>query len=169
MDDHTEIVRGSFENYRELVLRRLSALATATASGVKGGHSVYLVCRPEDLSDVAAVRDHLLSEGIETVLPATEGSPAELREDHQQNLQSCDAVIVYWGKSSETWLRSQQRDLMKIRNTRDRPLIAIMALGPPTTPSKNAFRSIEFPAVVLEDDSFPLVGALRQSLFGTVR
>jgi len=169
VDAHTEIVRGSFENYRELVLRRLSALATSTASGTKSGTNVYLVCRPEDLSEVAAVRDHLLSEGIETVLPAIEGSPAELREDHQQNLQSCDAVIIYWGKSSESWLRSQQRDLMKIRNTRDRPLVALIVIGPPTTTSKSAFRSIEFPSVILDDDPFALVGVLRQSLSGTMR
>ena len=70
---------------------------------------------------------------------------AEIREDHEENLRSCDAVLIVFGAANECWLRRKLRELQKSAGygrTKPAPPVAI-ALLPPKTPEKERLRTLE--------------------------
>jgi len=73
-------------------------------------------------------------------------------------MAKCDAVVVYWGKASEVWLRFEAARLKEpALEGKHRSLIA----GPPAAPHKNAdmlrliFREGPFDKVVLVEKGPP--------------
>jgi hypothetical protein len=72
------------------------------------------------------------SYGADYILPVQSDDPAKSRQDLQQNLRTCDAVIVVYGSTTATWVRSQLLECRKILATRERPLQALAVFeGPP--------------------------------------
>jgi len=104
---------------------------------------------------VTPLEDYLYGYGFNVFLPAMEGDESSIREDHKANLIECDAVLVYYGRASDVWLRMKQRELQKVAGYgRARPLLAkaIYIAGPPT-PAKEHVRDHE--AVVIKSfDAF---------------
>ena len=45
------------------------------------------------------------------ITPPDEGDPAELRENHKENLKVCDAVMIWWGSAQKAGLHYMMRDL----------------------------------------------------------
>lgn len=104
---------------------------------------VYLICDQRDLDSTHEIEDALFNTGFNVVLPVFEGDEAQVRMDHIENLKLCDAVLMYYGAGNELWLRSKQRDLLKIAGYgRTLPLLGkSIVLARPTTPNKERFRS----------------------------
>ena len=104
---------------------------------------VYLICDVLDVEDVAPLSEALFSRGLEVITPAFEGDESEVRLDDQENLKTCDAVLLYWGAGSELWRRRRQRDVEKSWGYgRARPLIAVAVyLAAPDRPEKRSFRT----------------------------
>jgi hypothetical protein len=97
---------------------------------------IYLVVDRVDMEQAGACRNYLFERGYEVMLPAVEGDPRELREDHKENLLLCDAVLIVVSKASEMWLRTILRDLQKLAAYgRTEPLLAktIYMTEPPTS------------------------------------
>ena len=143
-----EFIEGSLDKLKTCVGETLAALQRPAPEKVlpneTGPPRVYLICDPADAAAVAPLADHLFAAGLETILPATEGEEAQVREDHKENLSTCDAVVIYQGTASEIWLRTKRRDLQKAAAFRTRPLqFQAIVLGPPETPGKAAFRTHE--------------------------
>jgi hypothetical protein len=70
--------------------------------------------------------------GADYVLPVQSRDPAENRKDMEQNLLTCDAVVVVYGKSTVTWVRRQLLECRKIFVMRKSPLAALAVFeGPP--------------------------------------
>ncbi len=70
--------------------------------------------------------------GADYVLPVESDNPAENRRDLEQNLLTCDGVIVIYGASTVTWVRRQLLECRKILVGRERPLRAFAVIeGPP--------------------------------------
>jgi hypothetical protein len=70
--------------------------------------------------------------GAEYSLPAQSGDPGENRKDLEQNLLNSDVVIVVYGKTTNTWVRSQLLEFRKILAGRTAPLRALAVFeGPP--------------------------------------
>ena len=67
------------------------------------------------------------------ILPVWSGRPAEIRQDLEQNLLDCDALIVIYGSAPVTWVREQLRQYRRIASKRrERPLRAVAVYeGPP--------------------------------------
>jgi len=134
-----EVLQTSLEDLKQLIGERISDKAKPAAAneGVTGGGppSVYLICDKEDLADVTPVEEYLFECGFNVFLPALEGDESAIREDHKANLIECDAVMVYYGRGSDVWLRMKQRELQKVAGYgRTRPLSAkaIYIAGPPS-------------------------------------
>ena len=106
---------------------------------------VYVVCGKQDYDAVAPLEDHLFNSGFEVKLPLMEGDEAEVREDHKEQLLLCDAVMIFYGGSSEGWLRTKQNDLQKIAGYgRAKPMLAqAIYAGPPETAAKQRYRTRE--------------------------
>jgi len=142
---------------------------TAANTALAGDRcQVYVIYDQRD-SDVTSVwTDFLFKQGFEILRPVFEGDEEEIREYHQENLASCDAVLIIYGKAGELWLRRKLREIQKSAGygrTKPAPLVGIWLL-PPSTPEKETFRTHEaivIPQVdaVSPDSLLPFVARLR--------
>ena len=112
---------------------------------VEGPLRIYLICDKQDYDAIASLEDYFYSEGFEVTLPLMEGDEAEVREDHKESLLLCDAVVIFYGNTSEGWLRTKLRDLQKIPGYgRTKPMLAKgIYIGGPETDSKLRYRTHE--------------------------
>lgn len=78
-----------------------------------GAATVYLVCDERDLDAVGPLEDFLFERGYEVVLPLFDGDETEIREEHEECLRSCAAVLVYYGAGNEAWQRRMTREVRK--------------------------------------------------------
>ncbi len=147
----TEVLQTSLEDLKKLIEERVSAKPRqpeAAGNGHAGDESpasVYLICDKDDFGEVAPVEDYIYERGMNVILPAVEGDETSVREDHKANLIDCDAVMLYYGRGNDIWLRMKQRELQKAAGYgRTKPLLAkaIYVTGPPT-PSKERVRDLE--------------------------
>jgi serine/threonine protein kinase len=116
--------------------------APARGDGVK---HVYLICDQRDLDDVSPLADALFERGFEVITPVFEGDEAEVREDHEENLRLCDAVLLYYGAGNELWLRRKLREVQKSAGMgRMQPIRAKgIWVAPPATAQKQRLRTRE--------------------------
>ena len=87
--------------------------------------------------------------------PVFEGDEAELREYHEENLRTCDGVLILHGLANECWLRRKIRELQKspgLGRSKPKPDITI-ALVPPKTVDKESFQTREA-TVIRQMDGF---------------
>ena len=120
-------------------------LETPTPAHSLGATRVYLISDPVDALAVQPVEDWLFEQHYEVVRALEHGNERELREDHEENLKSCDAVLIYHGLTTAFWLRSKLRDLQKsFGYGRQRPFLGRAVLvSDPATPDKKNIRSNE--------------------------
>ena len=104
---------------------------------------VYLICDQRDVEEIGELEDLLFDRGMEVVLPIFDGEESQVRLDHQENLKTCDAVLIYYGKGNELWMRSKTRELLKIAGYgRSTPLKCKgVVLAGPHSPRKERFRA----------------------------
>jgi hypothetical protein len=140
----TEVLQTSLEDLKQLIEERLrsqqSPVEVKTPSGIAGPASVYLICDREDMTDISPIESSLFDRGFDVILPAFEGDEAQIKEYHKESLMDCDAVLIYYGRANDIWLRMKQRELQKIAGYgRKRPLLgkAIYITGPPTQPKEH--------------------------------
>ena len=142
----TEVLQTSLEDLKKLVEERVNAQAApATPEGDDDPARVYIICDKEDLDEVTPLEEYLYESGLDVVLPAFEGDEAAVKEDHKANLLECDAVLLYYGRGSDIWLRMKQRELQKIAGYgRTKPMLAkAIYLAAPHTPAKEHVRDRE--------------------------
>jgi hypothetical protein len=127
-----------------------SAAAAAAAVAQGGPVPLYLIYDLKDLDAVRPLEDLLWDlEGadgekrFEVFARLLDGDEAEVRADHEDNLRSCDAFLVYYGEGGERWLRQQLSELRKARGLRGgRPVRAeAVYVAPPSSTAKERFRS----------------------------
>jgi hypothetical protein len=150
-----DVLQTSIEELKTYIqdkLRPKPKPAPANGNGNGNGHKaddgplrVYLICDKQDYEAIAPISDHLFDQGFEVTLPLFEGDEAEVREDHKESLLICDAVVIFYGNSSEGWLRTKLRDLQKIPGYgRTKPMLAqAIYTGPPENPTKQRYRTRE--------------------------
>jgi hypothetical protein len=140
----TEVLQTSLEDLKQLIEERLrpqqpSASSQSAGNGAAGPASVYLICDREDMTDISSIEGCIYDRGLDVLLPAFEGDEAQIKEYHKESLMDCDAVLIYYGRANDIWLRMKQRELQKIAGYgRKRPLLgkAIYITGPPTPPKE---------------------------------
>jgi hypothetical protein len=88
-----------------------------------------------NLDDLALARDigeGLKQFGVHCFLPMSKGSPEDIRRDLEENLKTCDGLLLVYGATGPEWIRSQLRQTRKAIAQRDRPLTALAVMeGPP--------------------------------------
>lgn len=86
---------------------------------------IYLVADKRDLEATSEIQRCLKDQGFNVVAPNYEGDIVDLRYIHQENLRRCDASIIYFGDSTEEWIKTKLQDLLKAPGFgRNKPLIA---------------------------------------------
>jgi hypothetical protein len=106
---------------------------------------IYLIFDQRDGEEPNVVTDYLFDQGFEVILPVFEGDEAQVRRDHEENLSTCDGVLVFYGAGNELWLRAKLREIQKSAAFgRKKPITAkAVLLGPPDGPAKGRFRTHE--------------------------
>ena len=74
---------------------------------------IYLILDKEDLEEGQVIAKALKKKGFRVVQPIFEGELVDVRYIHQENLKRCDAAIIYFGNTSEAWIKTKLQDLMK--------------------------------------------------------
>jgi hypothetical protein len=103
---------------------------------------VYLQYDSRDTDVVAPWADFLFTD-FEVIPPVFSGDEADLRLYHEENLRTCDGVLILYGSGSELWLRRKLAELQKSAGygrTKPMPEVAI-CLIPPQTPEKTRLRT----------------------------
>jgi hypothetical protein len=106
---------------------------------------LYVIAEERDRDRILPWTDALFDEGFEVHPPVFEGEEPELREYHEENLTSCDAVLILHGVGNEIWLRRKLREIQKSPGYgRSGPLpVTGIGLLSPRTPEKERFRTHE--------------------------
>ena len=146
-----DVLQTPLESLKSAVLKRLapepepSNGQPAAAGGDEELVYVYLVHDQRDNDAANAVEDLLFDRGFEVTRPIFEGDESEIRLDHQENLKTATAVLLYYGAAKELWLRAKLRELQKVAGYgRTEPMRAkaILVADPPD-PRKERFRTRE--------------------------
>ena len=126
---------------REEKRRETPAVDTPVES-VEATAQVYLLYDSRDTDSITPWSDFLFKE-FEVIHPAFTGDEAELRQYHEENLRTCDGVVIFYGAANEPWLRRKLAELQKSAGygrTKGMPEVVI-CLIPPQTAEKARFRT----------------------------
>ncbi len=143
-----EIIEGNLNLLKKDLIRRLAPpeekpKAAAPAKSPGGAPKLYLICDPKDESAVEALEDYLFAQGLEVMLPAFDGDDADAAALHQDNLLTCNAVLVYYGAAPRAWVDIKLRELHKATGYGREAPIAVQAIyiAPPEDRRKDRFHS----------------------------
>ncbi len=105
---------------------------------------MYLICDQQDEQATEPLEDFFYAQGIEVSLPGFEAEESEVQQIHIQNLQDCDAALVFYGAAGMHWVDFKIRDLQKAAGYRDsRPIpVSAVYLAPPFNRRKERFKSV---------------------------
>jgi serine/threonine protein kinase len=144
--DQTELLNGSLEQLKTLVLRILTAPPPERPAPAPAGNDlrrIYLVCDAADEHAIEPLEDYLYDQGLEVKAPVFGGDADEFVRMHVENLKLCDAVLIYFGQASPQWVEVKLMDLLKAQGYgREKPWQAqAVYVGPPDHRRKERFRS----------------------------
>lgn len=93
---------------------------------------IFVDTETEDRSLAELVCEVLDRYVVGYALPMRTGKPSEIRNDLEQNLLDCDALIIIYASATVAWVRGQLLQCRKIFSRRDQPLRALAIYeGPP--------------------------------------
>jgi serine/threonine protein kinase len=148
LHDRAEIIEGNLNILKKDLIRRLAppeenGKEAIPSKAVSGAPRLYLICDPKDETSVEALEDYLFDGGLEVSLPAFDGDDADAAALHQQNLISCDAVLVYYGAAPKAWVDIKLRELLKAAGYgRETPIgVQAVYVAPPDDRRKERYRS----------------------------
>jgi serine/threonine protein kinase len=154
-----ELIEGNLNLLKKDLIRRLSPseekTRAAPARTAGAAPKVYLICESSDEPAVEALEDYLFDHGLEVCLPAFDGSDSDAAALHQENLLTCDAVLVYYGAAPKAWVEIKLRELLKAAGYgRETPIqVQAVYIAPPDDHRKERFRSHQA-QVIRQPDGF---------------
>jgi hypothetical protein len=149
--EDADLMETFLEDFRTVIHSRLKpahapAQQTPASANPSATHPrLYVIYDRRDADAAAALVDYLFEQNIEVMRPIFEGDEAEIRDYHDENLRTCDGVLIFYGSANECWLRRKLREVQKspgYGRTKPVPVVGI-SLGPPKTPDKERFRTHE--------------------------
>ena len=166
--ESSDFLEDSFENLKSLVLDHLKTEPKPTPPAETSDNvstdtktkSVYLIYPPDDEESAAPVEDYLFDKGLEVVAPEIEGSESQIAEAHRQNLNSCDAVIIYFGSANRSWVNMKLLNVLQSPgHGRQSPVEhKLVLVAPPEHRHKERYRTHQ--ADVLQVPDTAQLGAL---------
>jgi serine/threonine protein kinase len=149
LHQRAEIIEGNLNLLKKDLIRRLAPpeekpkAAAPRADKSPGAPKLYLICDSKDETAVEALEDYLFAQGLEVSLPAFDGADADAAALHQDNLLTCNAVLVYYGAAPKAWVDIKLRELLKATGYGRQAPIAVQAvyIAPPDDRRKERFQS----------------------------
>ena len=124
LHEETEVLEVDLEEMKSIVIEEIETggrfqSITREISGYQepskkdSSKIIYLILDREDLEEGQVIAKTLKKKGYRVVQPIFEGALVDVRYIHQENLKRCDAAIIYFGNTSEAWIKTKLQDLMK--------------------------------------------------------
>ncbi len=143
-----DVVEGNLESVKTILHQRLDEIEQGVpgqgldSRQALGPARVYLLHEAVDADAVVPVDDFLFDAGFEVVKPLTQGSTRDVLEDHRRNLETCDAVLVFYGKSPQSWIRQKWSEIQKAPGYGRQPIaVQCCYVTEPEAPEKTRYRS----------------------------
>lgn len=157
LEGSTVIASGLVE-FQTHIINQLKKQQQPTIESPEGDSLVFINAAPEDMELAYQVRDILDAHGVGYSLPlditvATKAT--EMRYHLEQNLLTCDAVLVLYDNTSIIWVNEQLLYCRRIQRKREQPIQVIAVYNTPTT-SKHAL-NIKLPNMQVLDCPTPHV------------
>lgn len=147
----------SFGDLINIVGTRLRGYAVQPAHAPGAANRVFLVCdKPDhpfapgarDVDPAVELKNYLEKQGFQVWLsPLSEASKKKWREDFRGTLKLSQAVVLYWGNTTELWFREKLRDLIENRDAvrGNQPLVVqVIYLDRPEKNEKRPYTSGTF-------------------------
>jgi hypothetical protein len=114
------------------------------------GKLMYFVLDEKDRKASVPLRKLCRQLGFDVALPAFDGDASQIRKNHQRLLESCDAVLLFYGTGGEAWKRAIDSELKKMTGYRvGRPPPSIYTyLAEPKTSYKEDLIDMEEPGLI---------------------
>jgi hypothetical protein len=94
--------------------------------------------------NLIALKRYLFQQNYECILPSTVDDEGEALQEHAENMELCDACLIYYGQGSAKWFGTKLRDFRKLLSRRQRPVIGkAVYIAPPNTPDKDDLETHE--------------------------
>ena len=142
-----DLITGDVEDLKSVVHAALKKLQKPEPPPPErqGSRMVYLICDERDRQATIPLRKFLKGRGCDVQIPLFEGDAATVRQNNQELLGECDAVILFYGAGDEAWKRSIGSELKKATAYRSaKPLLAnYIYLAEPATASKQDLIDLE--------------------------
>ena len=145
MKNSADLLETSLEDLRTEILDRLKNFKESVPPASGNVARIYLMYDRRDTATIAPWADYLFERGLEVIQPMFEGDEAEIREFHEDNLRTCEGVLIFYGAANECWLRRKLSELRKSAGYgRVNPLrkVAIVQIAP-RSPEKERFKTHE--------------------------
>ena len=107
---------------------------------------IYIICDQVDLTSegLVTLRKYLFSQNLQYILPSEIDDEGEALREHTENMELCDACLIYYGQGSPKWLNAKLRDFRKLLSQRAQPILAkAIYIALPETPEKKEFETLE--------------------------
>jgi TIR domain len=152
-----DLITGDLEALRGAVhtaLKKLDDQAAAAAPAPPDGEAapglVYLICDDRDRKDTIPLRKFLKHRGLDVRIPIFEGDAATRRQQHEEMLAQCDALVVFYGAGDEAWKAAVENDLRKLRGYRAKlpAPVGFTYLAAPATTGKEELIELEEPNLI---------------------
>ena len=140
--ESADLLETSLEDLQTTIVRWLERRPKPATLPPSGPAQLYLVYDQRDAAAIAPWADFLF-EHFEVVHPSFEGDEADVRQFHEENLQNCDGVLIFYGAANGMWLRRKLAEVQKSAGygrTKAPPATAVCVI-PPDTPEKAGFRT----------------------------
>jgi hypothetical protein len=172
----TDLLQTKIEDFKTTVHDRLAEAAKRQSAPKQDSPApaqrrlrVYIVADAQDLAcgAVQPLEDLLFNLEFD-LLEQPGGDEVTMRQLHADNLELCDACVIFSGQASPQWLQLKLNDLRRAETSRPgRPLVKAIYMGGPVTEQKSRFRTHEA-TVIKNFDAFsaeklsPLLDELRK-------
>ncbi len=107
---------------------------------------IYTICDQMDLKTecLVALKKHLFQQNFECILPTEIDDEGEALKEHADNMETCDACLIYYGQGSAKWFSAKLRDFRKLLTRRQPPVLSKgIYIAPPGTPDKDELETHE--------------------------
>jgi hypothetical protein len=121
--------------YKELEVKKVEKEAEIS-NQIKKEYLVFINAVPEDMAVAHKIKDILEQHSIGYSLPlefSEATTPSEIRQDLEQNLLSCDAVMIVYDNTSMIWVHEQLLYCRRMARRRDQPLKLIAVYNTTST------------------------------------
>ncbi len=129
----------NLQNFKKEVVRKTNEIIKRSKERKKpsnlniSGPYIFVNTSTNDVDLANDVKRIIKNNKMPCILPVLkEGNADEIRKDLEDNLKSCDVIMLIYGKDTLFWVREQLRNLIKNEHERELPWRAIAIYdGPP--------------------------------------